>query len=208
MKRLIAFSSVAHMGFVMLGIATLTDFGLNAAVFGMVAHGLITGMLFFVAGSVQERYETREMGRLGGLLTQAPKLGWILGFSAMASLGLPGLAGFWGEFPSILAAYDPAKLADGLFGGDNLGTYRTYMVIAAIGTVLAAGYLLWMLQRVAFGTPKPEFENAHIHDVHVPEWIAWTPLLLLIVVLGIFPNILFSVTDGAVGNVGKLFGGG
>ena len=80
MKRLIAFSSVSHMGFVMLGIATLTSFGLNAAVFGMVAHGLITGMLFFVAGSVQERYQTREMSRLGGMLTQAPKLGWILGF--------------------------------------------------------------------------------------------------------------------------------
>jgi len=209
MKRLIAFSSVAHMGFVMLGIATLTDFGLNAAVFGMVAHGLITGMLFFVAGSIQERYETREMSRLGGLLTQAPKLGWILGFCAMASLGLPGLAGFWGEFPAILSAYEPAKLADSLFGGaDNLATFRTYMVIAAIGTVLAAGYLLWMLQRVAFGTPKPEFERAHIHDVHVPEWIAWTPLLLLIVVLGLFPNILFSVTDGAVNNVGRLFGGG
>jgi len=205
MKRLIAFSSVAHMGFVMLGIATLTDFGLNAAIFGMVAHGLITGMLFFIAGSVQERYETREMSRLGGLMTQAPKLGWILGFCAMASLGLPGLAGFWGEFPSILASYDPAPLADGLFGGDNLGTYRTFMVIAAIGTVLAAGYLLWMLQRVAFGKPKPEFENAHIHDAHVPEWIAWTPLLVLIVVLGIYPDILFSVTDPAVSPIGKVF---
>jgi len=209
MKRLIAFSSVAHMGFVMLGIATLTDFGLNAAIFGMVAHGLITGMLFFVAGSVQERYETREMSRLGGLLSQAPKMGWILGFCAMASLGLPGLAGFWGEFPAILSAYDPAKLADSLFGsGDNLWTYRTYMVIAAIGTVLAAGYLLWMLQRVAFGQPKPEFENAHIHDVHVPEWIAWAPLLVLIVVLGIYPDILFSLTDGAVAPIAKLFGGG
>src|SRR4029450_11753926 len=80
MKRLIAFSSVAHMGFVMLGIATLTDFGINAAIFGMVAHGLITGMLFFIAGSVQERYDTREISRLGGLLVQAPGLGWILGF--------------------------------------------------------------------------------------------------------------------------------
>src|SRR6201999_287558 len=77
MKRLIAFSSVAHMGFVMLGIATLTDFGLNAAVFGMVAHGLITGMLFFLAGSIQERYNTREMSRLGGVLTQAPHIGWL-----------------------------------------------------------------------------------------------------------------------------------
>ena len=75
MKRLIAFSSVAHMGFVMLGIATLTDFGINAAIFGMVAHGLITGMLFFLAGSVQERYDTREISRLGGLLTQAPQHG-------------------------------------------------------------------------------------------------------------------------------------
>src|SRR3954470_10191810 len=116
LKRLIAFSSVAHMGFVMLGIATLTDYGINAAVFGMVAHGLITGMLFFLAGSVQERYETRELNRLGGLLTQAPKLGWLLGFSAMASLGLPGLAGFWGEFPAILSAYEP-KLPFGLVNG-------------------------------------------------------------------------------------------
>jgi NADH-quinone oxidoreductase subunit M len=207
MKRLIAFSSVAHMGFVMLGIATLTDFGINAAIFGMVAHGLITGMLFFVAGSVQERYETREMSRLGGLLTQAPKLGWVLGFCAMASLGLPGLAGFWGEFPAILSAYEPANLLDGIFGLSVHWTYRSYMVIAAIGTVLAAGYLLLMLQRVAFGKPKPEFENAHIHDLHVPEWLAWTPLLALILALGVYPNLLFDVTDGAVTNVAKVFGG-
>src|SRR5204863_5844041 len=98
MKRLIAFSSVAHMGFVMLGISTLTSFGINAAIFGMVAHGLITGMLFFLAGSVQERYHTRELSRLGGLLLQAPKMGWILWFCAMAPLGLPGLAGVCGEF--------------------------------------------------------------------------------------------------------------
>src|SRR5947207_481507 len=108
MKRLIAFSSVAHMGFVMLGISTLTSFGINAAIFGMVAHGLITGMLFFVAGTVQHSFNTREMSRLGGLLLQAPKLGWILGFCAMASLGLPGLAGFWGEFPAILSTFSPA----------------------------------------------------------------------------------------------------
>ena len=78
MKRLIAFSSVAHMGYVMLGIATLTTFGTNAAIFGMVAHGLITGMLFFIAGSVKDRYHTLEIRRLGGLLTQAPHMGWIL----------------------------------------------------------------------------------------------------------------------------------
>jgi len=170
----------------------------------MVAHGLITGMLFFLAGSVQERYNTRELSRLGGLLVQAPRLGWILGFCAMASLGLPGLAGFWGEFPAILSAYEPLE-------GLPVETFRTFMVFAAIGTVLAAGYLLWMFQRVAFGEPKPEFESAHIHDVHAPEWIAWTPLLLLIVALGVYPNLLFKITDGAVtgvaDGVAKAIGG-
>jgi NADH-quinone oxidoreductase subunit M len=191
MKRLIAFSSVAHMGFVMLGISTLTDFGFNAAIFGMVAHGLITGMLFFLAGSVKDRYHTLDMGRLGGLLVSAPRLGWILGFCAMASLGLPGLAGFWGEFPAILSAYSPHEaLSEELF--------RVYMVVAAIGTVFAAGYLLWMLQKTAFGTPREEFVHEHISDVHVPEWLAWAPMLALIVALGVYPNLLFGVTDDAV----------
>ncbi len=194
LKRLIAFSSVAHMGFVMLGIATLTSFGINAAVFGMVAHGLITGMLFFLAGSIHERFHTRELSRLGGLLIQAPKLGWILGFCAMASLGLPGLAGFWGEFPAILSAYNPAE-------GLSVPLFRTFMVIASIGTVLAAGYLLWMFQRTAFGTPKDEFADAHIHDVHGPEWLAWAPMLALIVALGVYPSLLFKMTDDAVQTV-------
>jgi len=222
MKRLIAFSSVAHMGFVMLGISTLTAFGVGAAMFGMVAHGLITGMLFFVAGSVKERYHTLEISRLGGLLVQAPRLGWILGFTSMASLGLPGLAGFWGEFPAILSAYRPAT-------GLDAQTYRVYMVIAALGTVLAAAYLLWLYQRVAFGQPKPEFAgasdghghgptDAHGHtdvrvgghgiaDVTRVEWLAWTPLLVAILVFGVLPNLLFSVFDPAVQVVLKAFGG-
>ena len=198
MKRLIAFSSVAHMGFVMLGISTLTPFGFNAAVFGMVAHGLITGMLFFVAGSVKERFHTLEIKRLGGLLLQAPKLGWILGFCIMASLGLPGLAGFWGEFPAILAAYNPgAGLSEELF--------RVYMVVAAIGTVLAAGYLLWLFQRTAFGTPSEEFADEDIHDVHISEYIAWVPLLVLILVLGVYPNLIFQVTDPVLTSMGETF---
>ena len=198
MKRLIAFSSVAHMGFVMLGISTLTSFGVSAAMFGMVAHGLITGMLFFVAGSVKERYHTLEIARLGGILKQMPQLGWILGFSCMASLGLPGLAGFWGEFPAILSAYSPAV-------GLNETVFRVYMVIAALGTVLAAAYLLWLFQRVAFGEPKPEFagdSHGHgdheFHDVNKFEWFAWTPLLLAILVFGVVPNLMFKVLDPAV----------
>jgi NADH-quinone oxidoreductase subunit M len=198
MKRLIAFSSVAHMGYTMLGIATLTDFGMNAAIFGMVAHGLITGMLFFIAGSMKERYHTLEIKRLGGLLVSAPKMGWILGFVTMASLGLPGLAGFWGEIPAILASYNPAE-------GLPVELFRFYMVVAAIGTVFAAGYLLWLYQRTAFGEPSEEFANdPHIHDVELPEWIAWTPLLVLTLVLGVYPNLLFSITDPAVTAVSEM----
>jgi NADH-quinone oxidoreductase subunit M len=203
MKRLIAFSSVAHMGFTMLGIATLTDFGLNAAVIGMVAHGLITGMLFFLAGSVKERYHTLEITRLGGLLVQAPRLGWILGFAAMASLGLPGLAGFWGEFPAILAAYSPAA-------GLSEVTFRVYMVIAAIGTVFAAGYLLWLYQRTSFGTPNEEFVDEAMLDVQRPEWIAWAPMLVLILAIGVYPNIVFRISDGQVSSLSEMiaaFGG-
>ena len=200
MKRLIAFSSVAHMGFVMLGIATLTDFGINAAIFGMVAHGIITGMLFFLAGSVKERYHTLEIRRLGGLLVQAPRMGWILGFVSMASLGLPGLAGFWGEFPAILSAYSPAE-------GLPVETFRTYMVVAAVGTVLAAGYLLWLLQRTAMGAPREEFADSdEITDVTRTEWIAWLPLLVGIILFGVAPGLIFDVTDPAV--VGLLASGG
>jgi len=104
---------------------------------------------------------------------------------------LPGLAGFWGEFPAILSAFEPASPL-------HVPTFRTYMAIGAIGTVLAAGYLLWMLQKVAFGTPKPEFANLHVHDVTAFEWTAWLPILLLIVALGLFPNIIFHTTDQAV----------
>ena len=192
MKRLIAFSSVAHMGFIMLGISTLTDFGINAAIFGMIAHGLITGMLFFLAGSMKDRYHTLDMGRLGGLLVQAPRMGWILAFSAMASLGLPGLAGFWGEFPAILAAYNPAAILP-------TATWRGYMVVAALGTVLAAGYLLWMVQKTAFGTPSEEFaDDPHVHDVSRLEWMSWSPILGLIVLFGFYPQIIFGLTDDAV----------
>ena len=217
MKRLIAFSSVAHMGFVMLGISTLTDFGINAALFGMVAHGLITGMLFFVAGSVKHRYHTLEISRLSGMLIQMPRLGWILGFAAMASLGLPGLAGFWGEFPAILSAYNPNfGLSEALF--------RTLMVVAAIGTVFAAAYLLWLYQRTAFGRPNPEFEQgAHhpvgagvndehhdvdLHDVTKIEWIAWTPFLIAIVVFGVYPQLMFGVMDPAVSLLIERVGAG
>ena len=201
MKRLIAFSSVGHMGFVMLGIATLTDIGINAAIIGMVAHGVITGMLFFVAGSMSHRYHTRDMRRLGGNQKLMPLMGGILGFTAMASLGLPGLAGFWGEFMSLLASWQPAA-------GLSLDLFRTLMVIGAVGTVLTAGYMLWMLQKVNFGEPSAEWDGHALHDVDRWEMAAWVPLLVGMLAIGVFPRLVFGATNDSVVNMVKTAFGG
>jgi len=176
---------------VMLGISTLTDIGINASIIGMVAHGLITGLLFFLAGSMSHRYHTREMARLGGNLKLMPILGSIFAFTAFASLGLPGLAGFWGEFMSLLGAYNPAE-------GLPLTLFRTAMVLGAVGTVLTAGYMLWMLQKVNLGEPSAEWEGHQFHDVDRFELAAWVPLILLIVAIGVFPKIIFGATTDAV----------
>jgi NADH-quinone oxidoreductase subunit M len=198
-KRLIAFSSVGHMGFVMLGIATLTDVGINAAIYGMVAHGVITGMLFFLAGSVHERYHTREIAEIGGgMLQKIPLLAGLLAFTAIASLGLPGLAGFWGEVMSLLSAYNPA---DGL----SLGLFRTLMVLGGVGTILTAGYFLWMLQRVNLGTVPDRWRDKDLVDVNRVEYLAWGPLLVGILLLGIAPALILGMTNDAVATLIGMF---
>jgi NADH-quinone oxidoreductase subunit M len=200
LKRLIAFSSVGHMGFVMLGLATLNDRGINGAIFGMVAHGLITGMLFFLAGSIHERYHTREIADLGGILAQIPRFGSVFIYAAIASLGLPGLAGFWGEMLALLGSYDPG-------GALSPGLFRWLMVGGGIGTVLTAGYLLWTVQRINLGRVPTAFEGKKIFDVHPLEWAAWAPLLALILAAGLYPKLVLDVTDGAVQVLTKPFGG-
>src|SRR6056297_904129 len=194
-KRLIAFSSVGHMGFVMLGIAAMNEAGIQAALFGNIAHGIITGMLFFLAGSMHERYHTREIAVIGGgMLKKMPVYGVLFTYVAIASLGLPGLAGFWGEFTAMWAAIDPGLgLAD-----SYQGLYLTLVILAAIGTVLTAGYFLWMLQRVNLGRSLPRWKDAPLDDVMAIEWVAWAPLLLLIIALGVFPRPLLGVQDAAV----------
>jgi NADH-quinone oxidoreductase subunit M len=201
LKRLIAFSSVGHMGFVMLGIATLTTIGIQAAIFGMVAHGIITGMLFFCVGSIYDRYHTREIAVIGGGMSQEmPKLAGVFAFVAIASLGLPGLAGFWGEVMSLLASFDPAP-------GLSITLFRTYMVIGGVGTVLTAGYFLWMLQRVNMGAVPEKWKDHGFLDVIAVEWLAWLPLLVLTLVLGLFPRLIFGMTDDAVDALTSLIGG-
>jgi NADH-quinone oxidoreductase subunit M len=184
---------------VMLGIATLTDVGINAAIFGMVAHGVITGMLFFLAGSVHERYHTREIAEIGGgMLQKMPILASILAFTAIASLGLPGLAGFWGEVMALLSSYQPAS-------GLSLGLFRTLMVFGGIGTILTAGYFLWMLQRVNLGAVPDRWREKSLHDVSGIEYVSWAPLLVSILLLGVAPFIILDVTGPAVGTLVSLF---
>jgi NADH-quinone oxidoreductase subunit M len=203
LKRLIAFSSVGHMGFVMLGIATLTDVGINAAIFGMVAHGLITGMLFFEVGSIYDRYHTRQISDIGGgMMQKVPLLAGIFAFTAIASLGLPGLAGFWGEVAALLSSYSPAAILSG-----HVTLFRTLMVFGGIGTILTAGYFLWTLQRVNLGTLPESWREKTLPDVTTVELIAWTPLLVGILFLGLFPRVVFGTTNDAVAALAKLFGG-
>ncbi|MFF5291719.1 complex I subunit 4 family protein [Paractinoplanes globisporus] len=183
LKRLIAYSSVGHMGFVLLGIATLTATGLQAALIGNVAHGLITGLLFFLAGAIKDRAHTGELADLGGLRETAPRLAGILGFAAIASLGLPGLAGFWGEAFAVVAAVQR--------GG---GLWTTLAVLAAIGGALTAAYFLRLLRKVTHGpvgTPVPA-------GIAGAEWFAWSPLVALTLAVGLVPALVLVATDAPV----------
>jgi NADH-quinone oxidoreductase subunit M len=201
LKRLIAFSSVGHMGFVMLGIATLTPIGINAAIFGMIAHGVITGMLFFCVGSLYDRYHTREIAEIGGgVMQKVPYLGGVFAFVAIASLGLPGLAGFWGEVMALLSSYEPAEAL-------HTGWFRVFMIAGGIGTILTAGYFLWMLQRVNMGSLPDRWRSESFPDVVAIEWVSWAPLLVATVVLGVFPRIILGVTQEPVDAILHLFGG-
>jgi NADH-quinone oxidoreductase subunit M len=200
LKRLIAFSSVGHMGFVMLGIATLTTIGIQAAIFGMVAHGVITGMLFFCVGSIYDRYHTREISEIGGgLMVGLPRMGGIFAFVAIASLGLPGLAGFWGEVMALLSSFSPAA-------GLNVSLFRAFMIAGGIGTVLTAGYFLWMLQRVNMGTMPDRWQAKGLRDILAVEWVSWLPLLTLILVLGLFPKVIFDVTQYGAQALSRVLG--
>ncbi|KOU03649.1 NADH-quinone oxidoreductase subunit M [Streptomyces sp. NRRL F-2295] len=261
LKRLIAYSSVGHMGFVLLGIATMTPTGVNGALFANIAHGLITGLLFFLVGAVKDRYGTADLDTLAGatgaaLYGRAPRLGALLAFAAVASLGLPGLAGFWGEMLTLFGAYSPAE-------GLSRPAFRTFMAIGAFGTLLTAAYMLIVVRRVCMGehtlparttpatTPAPSAASApdapqapaapgppqtpattlapaasptpgtlqapttpgtlqappapQFADVQPYEAAAWTPLVALTVLAGLWPAVLLGLTDPAVQ---KLLSGG
>ncbi|URN18640.1 MULTISPECIES: complex I subunit 4 family protein [Streptomyces] len=195
LKRLVAYSSVGHMGFVLLGIATMTPTGVNGALFANIAHGLITGLLFFLVGAIKDRFGTADLDTLAGatgaaLYGRAPRLGGLLAFGAVASLGLPGLGGFWGEMLAMFGAFRPAE-------GLSRPVFLVCTAVAGFGTLLTAAYLLVVVRRVCMGA-RPAADRPPIADVRAHEFAAWTPLAALTVLAGLWPAVLLGLTDPAV----------
>ncbi len=187
LKRLIAYSSIGHMGFVVLALSTLGDLGVAAAVFGSVAHGLITGLLFFASGSLKERFGSASMATIGrGLYARTPWLAVCFVFAAIASLGLPGLAGFWGELLALRATYE---------AGDSLGQPLAWSLLgfAVLGVALTTAYFVRAIRLIAQGEPVPQEVD---RDLDRREALVMTVLVAGILVLGLAPGLLVGLYDG------------
>ncbi len=182
MKKLIAYSSVAHMGFVTLGLFTFTQQGVEGALVQMISHGLVSGALFLCVGVIYDRMHTREISRYGGLVERMPKYAAVFMLFTMASVGLPGTSGFVGEFLVLLGAFQ-----------DN----HVVALLAASGMVLGAAYMLWLYRRVVFGElEKPDLKK--IVDLNRREVMIFAPIVLLVLWLGIYPLPFFSAMDDSI----------
>jgi NADH-quinone oxidoreductase subunit M len=181
LKRLVAYSSVAHMGFIVLGIFALNNQGLSGSIIQMVNHGISTGALFILVGWIYERRHTRQIAELGGLQKSAPIMAGVFTLVMLSSVGLPGLNGFVGEFLILVGAFSSA---------------RWWAVIGVSGVILAALYLLWAYQRTFHG--PAEGDNATMGDLRRSELLGIMPLLFLIVFLGVYPKPVLDRIEPSV----------
>jgi NADH-quinone oxidoreductase subunit M len=195
LKKMIAYSSVSHMGFVVLGIASLTAEGINGAVYQMVSHGVLSAMLFLVVGVLYDRTHNRLIDSYRGLIGPMPAFTVITGIAFFASLGLPGFSGFVGELFTLMGGFQSKVLPTWL---SAFGT---------LGIILAAAYFLWTLQRMFFGKlwAKNNAELSMLSDLNTREKWMLIPLALLTLLLGIFPNLLFQISDKTVAQLLKIF---
>ncbi|HSW57906.1 MAG TPA: NADH-quinone oxidoreductase subunit M [Dehalococcoidales bacterium] len=193
LKRLIAYSSISHMGYVLLGIFALNDLSLTGAVTQMVSHGLVTGLLFAVAGLVLHNVGERDLRLLGGLAGRIPVIAVVFIIGGLASLGLPLTSGFAAEFLVFV----------GSFASTAVAGIKVYTLLAAAGVVLAAGYILWMVQRAFYG-PLPE-RFRQIKDADKREMLYMFILVGLIILIGIYPAILTDVIRTGIWPVASLF---
>ena len=180
-KKLVAYSSVSHLGFVVLGIFTFTLQGMQGAGYQMLNHGVSTGALFLIVGILYERRHTRQIEDFGGLAGSMPKYAAVTLIIALSSIGLPGLNGFVGEFLILLGAFAKNK---------------TLAVIAVTGVFFSAAYMLWMYQRVYFG-PLTRKENQNLTDLDRREWVCLLPLILMVVWMGLYPQPFLQRMEGA-----------
>ncbi|MCL2148317.1 MAG: NADH-quinone oxidoreductase subunit M [Methanomassiliicoccaceae archaeon] len=186
LKKMVAFSSISHMGMVMISIACLSDIGVQFAVFQMFAHGLISAVLFMVCGAAGHSIGTREIPLLGGIAGKLPLLAAFMMFGFLASLGLPGLVGFWAEFGIIFSFYNYVEPLNMLW----------LVAFCLISLLLTAGYYLWAIQRSMFGRLTTKIDLSHIHDLSRPEVIALGAVCALIALFGLWPDLALGFIDG------------
>jgi NADH-quinone oxidoreductase subunit M len=187
MKKLVAYSSVSHLGFVVLGLAALNVNGVQGAVYQMLAHGISTGGLFLVVGMLSDRRHTRQIAEFGGLKAVTPQLVAAFLLLTLASVALPGMNGFVGEFLILIGA----------FGSTALHGARVYTAIAATGVILSAVYMLWMFQRVNYG-PITNEKNRGLRDLSVREWFVIGPVCAIAIVMGVIPGVFLRPMEPAV----------
>lgn len=181
-KKLVAYSSVSHMGFVVLGLFSLNEIAVSGSIYQMLNHGISTGGLFLIVGMIYERRHTREISEFGGITRIMPVFAVVFMIVTLSSVALPGTNGFVGEFMILLGTFQANKTA---------------AIVAGTGVIFGAVYMLWMFQRVMFGPIKNE-ENRHLKDLSLREMVVMAPIIVAIFVMGIFPNIFLSKMDASI----------
>lgn len=190
LKKLVAYSSISHMGYVLLGLAAATPAAINGAMYMNISHGLISGMMFLLVGSMYERTHTREIAKLSGMYITLPVIATITAFAFFANLGLPGLAGFIAEFFVLLGTFP---------------WNPKYVILALAGVIVVAAFNLWMMQRVLMGKTREEY--AELEDICGREWVTYAPLVVFIVLLGVYPAFLMDLFTVPVQQLVTLLGG-
>jgi NADH-quinone oxidoreductase subunit M len=186
LKKLVAYSSVSHLGFVVLGLCALTTTGVQGAVFQMLAHGISTGGLFLIVGMLSDRRHTRLIAEFGGLKAVMPRLVAAFLLVTLASVALPGTNGFVGEFLILVGTW-----------GGYFANARLYTAVAATGVILSAVYMLWMFQRVNYG-PLTNDKNRRLPDLSLREWFVIAPICAMAIVMGVLPGVFLRPMEPAV----------
>ena len=188
LKKLVAYSSVSHMGFVLIGIASFTAEGIQGAIFQLISHGVLSALLFLIVGVLYDRTHDRKIDHYSGLAQKMPKYTVVTGIAFFASLGLPGFSGFIGEFFSLMGAFNGVKSSE------------IWAITGGFGIVLGAGYFIWTFQKMFLGSFYQKDAAWHLEDLNTKEKISLFFLGISSLILGVFPSIIFNLTDNWVSN--------